>query len=673
MVMYLNKVGYFNSGVAHVEIPKRNKKVHSDYLVTPSIPYRLKEVTYAIDDTLIAGFISGSKTEQHLLAGDIFNAFKLDDERDRITEILQNNGYYYFNRDFIYFEVDSAMGTRQMNVTVKIRPNRVNSPDNPLEVISRPHLRYFINNIYIKPAFDPTKPAGLEFDTLKYSVRPGKSSVRFNDYYILHQGEIKVRPSTISQSVFIKPGDPYRTTDVKKTRARINELGLFSYNNIRFKEVIAPDTAGFGLLDCNIDLSRRKLHSFTVETEATNSGGRPGIGLNFTYQNSNIFGGAEILRLKARIALEAQKIFGGDDEYSESTPFFNTIETGFQVAVDFPRFLIPIRQERFPKYFRPKTTVSVAFGYEDRPEYVRWVTNFLFGYDWKESDLKRHQVFPFDWSLTNVTLSPDFQEQIDNEPNDRIKNQYTDNLIMGPRYSFTYNTQDIRKIQNFFYFRGNIQTAGNLLQLGYTLTDPPKDSLGNYQVWGIAYAQFFKIDGDFRLFNVIARNTSLAYRFFLGIGVPYGNSSVLPLETGFYAGGANDMRGWPYRLLGPGAYSNPEDNYDKMGDLQLEANIEYRFPIYNFIKSAIFADIGNIWILEESDAYPGGDFKFDRFYKEFAIDVGLGLRLDFNFFILRVDAAIPLRNPAQPRDARWVMDDWQFKDIIVNFGIGYPF
>jgi outer membrane protein assembly factor BamA len=301
------------------------------------------------------------------------------------------------------------------------------------------------------------------------------------------------------------------------------------------------------------------------------------------------------------------------------------------------------------------------------------VINLSFGYDWKESEQKRHQLSIVDWNLVNVTLSPEFQQQIDEETNDRIKAQYSDNIIMGMKYSFTYNTQDIRKIENFFFFKGNLNPVGNLLQLGYWLTDPPKDSLGQYTMWGIAYAQFFKIDGDFRLFNVISRNTSLAYRFFTGVGIPYGNSSILPLETGYYAGGANDMRGWPFRLLGPGSYSNPEDDFDKMGDIQLEFNIEYRFPVYQFIKSAIFADIGNIWILEDQEGYPGGEFQFNRFYKEFAIDIGLGLRLDFNFFILRVDAAIPLRDPAQPENDRWVLNNWQFSDFILNFGIGYPF
>jgi outer membrane protein assembly factor BamA len=673
MELYLNKVGYFYSHVSFDTKNRKKKKVEVNYMVTPSVPYRLKTVEFAIEDSVISQFIRKSKTETKILSGSVYNAFKLDDERERIIGILQNNGYYYFNRDFVFFEIDSAKGDHEMNLKVKIKPNMVASSVEPWKIIPKPHLRYFIRNIYIRPNFEPMAPAGIQPDTLMFTINYKDITKKPSDYYILHQNTDKIHPRTIIQSVFIKPGDPFCQDDIKKTRSRITELGVFSYSNIHFTEVMASDTAFSGLLDCNIELSKRKLHSFTVETEVTNSGGRPGIGLNFTYQNSNIFRGSETLRLKARGALEAQKIFGNDASYSSSIPFFNTVETGVEVSIIFPRFLIPVRQERFPKYFRPKTTTSLGFGYENRPEYERLLTNLSFGYDWRASEIKRHQVFPFDWSIINVKLSPEFEQQLEAEPNDRVKSQYTDNLIMAGRYTFTYNTQDIRKIQNFFYFRGNLETAGNLLNFGSKVFNANVDSLGEYILFGIPFAQYVKIDGDFRFFNVITRNNSIAYRFFMGVGYAYGNAQYLPMEKGFYGGGANGMRGWPYRLLGPGSYNDPEDNFDRMGDIQLEGNLELRFPVYSFFKSALFADIGNIWLLKDSDSYPGGKFSLDRFYKEFAIDVGLGLRFDFNFFIMRIDFAIPLRDPSQPENERWVINKWQFSDFIINFGIGYPF
>jgi outer membrane protein assembly factor BamA len=673
MELYLNKVGYFYSDVSFKTKHLRKKKVHVNYLVAPSVPYRLSKVDYDIEDSLMLGFIKKSRTEVKILPGNIYNAFSLDDERDRITGILNNNGYYYFNRDFIFYEVDSALGSRQMNLKVKVKPNLEASVEEPWKVISLAHKRYFIRNIYIRPNFDPLALPGTTADTVKFTRNYKDRRSPKGDYYILNLPGDNIHPRTVIQSVFINPGDPYRITDINKTRSRVAELGVFGYSTIRFMPVETADSSMAGWLDCSIDLSKRKLHSFTVETEATNSGGRPGIGLNFTYSNSNIFRGAETLRIKARGGLEAQKIFGNDAEYAEGTPFFNTIETGLEMSIIFPRFLIPVKQERFPRYFRPKTTTSLGVAFEDRPEYERWLTNMSFGYDWKESERKRHQIFPFDWSLVNVNLSPEFEQELEDEPNDLIKNQYTDNLIMATRYTFTYNTQDIRKLQNFFYFRGSFETAGNLLNLGSSLANTRTDSLGQYILFGIPFAQYVKLDGDFRFFNVITRNNSVAYRLFVGTGIPYGNASLLPLEKGFYGGGANGMRGWPYRLLGPGSYQNAEDKFDRMGDIQLEANIELRFPVYSFIKSALFADIGNIWLLKEAESYPGGDFRFDRFYKELAVDVGIGIRLDFNFFIMRVDFAIPLRDPSYPENERWVLNKWQFSDVIINFGIGYPF
>jgi outer membrane protein assembly factor BamA len=673
MELYLNKVGYFYSDVKFEKKEARNKRVKVTYIVSPTVPYRLKTVDYAIDDSLILKFIREDKSECKITPGSVYNAFNLDDERDRITGILQNNGYYYFNRDYIYFEIDSTIATHEMQLKVRVKPNMVASESEPWKIVSEPHKRYFIRDVYIRPNFDPLVPAGIEPDTLLYSYSGTSVHKLAGDYFIIYQANDHIHPKTVIQSVFIKPGDAFRQEDIRRTRARISELGVFGYSNIRYKQVSIPDTAKTGLLDCNIDLSKRKLHSFTVETEVTNSGGRPGVGLNFTYSNSNIFRGSETFNLKAKGALEAQKIFGNDASYNSSTPFFNTIETGLEANIVFPRFLIPVSQDKFPKYFKPKTTLSVGIGFEDRPEYERWLTNFSFGYDWKESERKRHQITPFDWSIVNVTLSPEFEQELADEPNNRIKNQYTDNLITALRYSFTYNTQDIRKLKNFFFFRGNAETAGNVLNLSCNALGTNTDSLGHYILFGVPFTQYIKLDGDFRFFNVITRNNSVAYRFFMGAGIPYGNAELLPLEKGFYGGGANGMRGWPYRLLGPGSYNNPEDNFDRMGDVQLEANIEFRFPVYSFIKSAFFTDIGNIWLLKDASDYPGGEFSFDRFYKEFAIDVGLGLRLDFNFFIMRVDFAIPLRDPSYAENDRWMFDKWQWKDFIINFGIGYPF
>jgi outer membrane protein assembly factor BamA len=301
------------------------------------------------------------------------------------------------------------------------------------------------------------------------------------------------------------------------------------------------------------------------------------------------------------------------------------------------------------------------------------VTNVSFGYDWRQSETISHQLFPIDINFVDIIPSPEFEEELEKEPNDRIRNQYTDHLIVALNYSFVYNNQKLSRFQNFFYYRGNLEPAGNLLQLFYSLFGTKKDTTDYYTILGIRYSQYFRTDHDLRYFYFLDKSNSLAMRFYFGIGIPYGNEVVLPLEKGFYGGGANGIRAWALRLLGPGSYNNPDDFFDRSGDLHLEANLEYRFTIYKFFKGAAFADVGNVWLLKENESYPGGEFKFNSFAREIAIGTGLGARFDFDFFVFRLDFAAKTRDPSFPAGQRWVIKDLQFRDIIVNFAIGYPF
>ncbi len=672
---YLAKIGYFNS---HVEFEPKfhgRKRVKVIYTLDPAKPYKLRQIALDVPDSTLKRYMLIDQDLSLISKGKIFNAFDLEDERARLSELLQNNGYYYFDKTFIYYEVDSALNSHQMDITIKVKPGpNVNSGDSS-RVTNLLHRRYFINDIYINTDYTIQDANKAPSDTLKLGVKKTKKDTAENFYYILYNGRLRIHPIVLTQSVFMKSGDPYRFIDVRKTKARIGELGFFGYTNIRFKEVNVADSADEnGRLNCLIDLSTRKLQSSTIELEGTNTGGRPGIGANYTYQNNNIFRGSEIFRLRAHFAMEAQKsLIGKTDGGNNALSFFNTKELGLEASIDFPKFLVPFKPQRFPKYFHPKSNLRLGVGFETRPEYKRMIYTLLFGYDWKESDTKRHLLYPIDINIVDVSLDPKFKNIIDNEPNDRIRNQYTNHLIMGLRYSFIFNNQNIRKLKNFIYFRANFEAAGNLMQLLNVTFNGTKDTAGYYKFINIRYSQYVRSDVDFRFYNVITRNTTLVYRFYGGLGIPYGNANVLPLEKGFYAGGANGMRAWLFRLLGPGAYSDGANNFDRMGDMQLEGNIEYRFPVYKFFKGAFFLDAGNIWLLNENSSYPGGKFNPKNFYKEIAIDGGFGFRFDFNFFILRIDAAVPLRDPSKSENARWVISKLHPSNILFNFGIGYPF
>jgi outer membrane protein assembly factor BamA len=561
-------------------------------------------------------------------------------------------------------------------VTLVIENNLVASPTEPGKLIEVKHSRYFINRVFINPNYDPVFSRRMQFDTLRQEVHQLQKDSPADYYYFLHQGKIKVNPKTITQSIFIEDNEPYSLKDVQQTYRRLGGISAFDYKSIQFTEV-QRDTMIFDSTDkflrCNINLSRSQLMSYTLEAEGTNRGGDLGMGASLTYLNKNIFRGGELLRIKLKGGLEAQKL-SGEESQEKNFLFFNTWETGLEASILFPKFMIFIRQEKFPKYFRPFTTFSTGINFQQRPQYFRGIATVTYGYSWSESDFKEHQLNPIEVSLVKVNPTDEFANELEELQDERLKNQYSDHLTLGLRYTFTFNNQDIRKLKNFIFLRANLETSGNLLYAIDNMVDAPKNDEGTYTLFNIKYSQYIKNDYDFRYYFVFNRVNMLVLRSMLGIGVPYGNTPrTLPFEQGFYLGGANSLRGWRFRSVGPGSYSAESDYVDKMGEIMLEGNIEYRFPIYKSFKGAVFSDIGNVWLMKPDSVFPGGNFEFKNFLSELAINAGLGLRFDFSFFVFRIDAAIRWRDPALPPDERWVIGDPKLRDVVWNFGIGYPF
>lgn len=337
-----------------------------------------------------------------------------------------------------------------------------------------------------------------------------------------------------------------------------------------------------------------------------------------------------------------------------------------------PKFLAPINEEVFSRYFRPKTLISVGYNLQDRIEYDRIISNITFGYEWSQSKFINQILYPIDINLVKVSTTPEFDSILAGE-SERYRTQYTDHLILGLRYSYIYNNQELNKIKDFYYFRINFESAGNLLNLFVGATGQTENSEGYETAFGIRYAQYAKSNFDFRYYFVLDKKHSVAIRSFTGVAIPYGNSIDIPFEKGYFGGGANGMRAWPLRYLGPGAYQDIQQ-IERVGDIMIEGNIEYRFPIYKIFTGGLFYDVGNIWLLKENETFPGGEFNFDNFIGQLAMDVGVGIRLDFNYFIFRVDVAQKLRDPARAVADRWVIGsggDWF--EVAWNLGIGYPF
>lgn len=672
MGLYLNNIGYFNSTVTDSIIFKK-KKARVIYQVKTTKPYTIKSLNWSISDTQLARFVYLDSSKCQVKRNANYNAYTLDGERTRITTTLLNQGYYRFTSNYIIFQVDSSLNSRQMDITIEILNPVVPSLQDFGMMIESTHKRYKINKVYILPQFDYQKQDTIACDTVAKTYEApykGKKSVT---YYFLYHDKAKIHQRTIAQNVLIEPESWYNHKDVDQTYSRLSGLQNFKLINIDFSDVKVGkdhlDSYPFQL-DTQIKLAKASSQSLSWSTDGTNSAGALGIAANIGYMNRNIFRGAQILKITLSASTQMQA--GGGEG-----GLFNTIEFGANGSLTFPQFLIPIKQEKLPKSFKPKTTLGLGYNFQQKrdPDYTRHILNTSFGYTWIQNPTLSHTLNPIEILLVKVFPSPEFSAKLDSLQDVRFKNQYTDHLIAGLKYTLTFSNQSTTKRKNFFYIRSNFETSGNLLYAVDEIVNAPKNDQGEFTLFNIQYSQFIRPDLDFRFYNQLGKGYSMNYRFYGGIGFSYGNSTVLPFEKAFLAGGANDMRGWRMGDLGPGSFHNDtlSQNFGQLGDMQLQLQAEFRFPIYSFFKGALFTDIGNVWLLNPSPDLPGGTFYFNSFLSQLGVDIGIGFRLDFDFFIFRVDPAIPIRVPSMEGSNKWYFSKLQLKDIIWNFGIGYPF
>lgn len=657
---YLNDVGYFNSAIS-TEIKNKRGISKVYYGIYPARPYIIDSVSYKITDSVIYNYVKEIEETLPIKKGEIYNAFNFDDERDQITEHLKNNGYFYFTKDYIFMEVDTNFNDKKANVNIRI--DNVIDPETQKYVN---HKQYTINNIYIYPK--GVLQNNVNGDTTQYTFEINKHLGNETFHFIYNENP-KIRFKTFDNIIQLHTGNLYNSHQVTQTYKALNNLKIYNHNNIDF-EPVESDNDSINLLNCNIILNRAKVNYYSLQLEGTNSSGDLGILGSFTYRNKNIFRGAEIFNISLRAGTQAQSVLVDDEG---NTSLFNTKEFGIDASIFFPKFLSPIKLKNFAKEYQPRTTLTVGYNLQARPIYTRQITLLTFGYNWMKNKYEQHIFTPLTLNSVKVDPTPSFQEILEKETNQRIKNQYTSHLIFGFDYTYIFNNQNVRFIKDFFYFKANLQSSGNLLS-AFNNTSAIKTVDNYHEILGIRYAQYVRFAFDFRYFKYVKGENQIATRLMVGAGIPYGNSTDMPFEKSFYAGGSNGMRGWQFRELGPGTFNNPDNlNIERIGDIQLEFNLEYRFPIYSFIKGAVFTDIGNIWTMRENETFKGGQFKFNTFYKQLAADAGIGLRFDFSFFLFRLDAAAPMVNPAYPEGERWRISKLRFSDFILNFGIGYPF
>lgn len=655
IALYLGNTGYPNSKVKSSVQAKRHKAVVT-YTVTPSRPYRISKIDYIIDDSVMANYIMLFEKDFPVAVGDIYNAYTLNDQRELITERLKNVGYYFFTRDNIHYDADSCFKNHTMEITMRVTNNKISS------------RKYLINDINIFPNFSLSRMNDKPSDTITLVTEVGRRKMK-NELHFYYFGKPKVRPQTITQSINLLQRAPYRQQNVSLTYNGLSNFQIFSNPNIEFDTV--PNDSLY-LLDCRITMQQNDTHSFTVQAEGTNSDGDLGIKGSLSFTNRNIFHGAEVFQLNLKAGLEAQTI--NMEMTSESV--FNTKEIGISGSLLFPRFISPIPFRDFARDYQPTTSITLGLNTQVRYYYSRYIATASYSYDWKNFKRYRHTFTPIYLNTVKISnMKPAFEELLSQEHNQRKKDQYTSHLLLGAKYSFVMNTQDLQNQNSFIYFRTDIETSGNLISL-FNNTKFITESHGNHELFGIRYAQYVRSSFDFRQHVNLKEDHWFVFREFLGLGIPYGNSKDLPFERSFYAGGTSSLRGWNYRGVGPGGCVPNEQDIEKIGDLQLEANFEYRFPIYNIVNGAFFVDAGNVWTYWPNEDLPGSEFKFNQFYKQIALDAGFGIRLDLSFLIVRIDLARALRNPYQNVNGhywRFDYDETYENSWRLVAGIGYPF
>lgn len=668
---YLFSKGYFYSKVTDsVEYNKRKKKAKVIYNLFPGKQYFIQNVKYNIPEEELSYYIFGDTAHCKIKPGAPFDATVMQQERDRITADLLNNGYYYFEPDYIYFDIDSGKVDQKVDVTISTKkfPTFANAQKDSITYTNHP--RYYINNIYILT------------ENLRGSYKDEyfKDTIRFEDFMFLNNNPLHYKKAVITHNIEFFKGQVFQKSLAEKTYKRLLNLGVFRTVLIQF----VKNPSYNDQLECYIICQPIVKQAVNIETEGTNTSGNLGVDGSILYQNRNLLRGAELFELSLNGAIIAQKQFSDNKETDltnvQST--FNTIQFGPSIKFSVPRVVFPFSIFPFKKDAFPRTFINTSLNYQSRPEFNRTITTVNYGFTFKTNKLKvKHDLIPAEVYMVNAKLTTNFRNDLLNINDFFLLNSFQDHITTLSKYTITYNNQQIsngvntsRKAVSFIKF--SAASSGNILRGLFDATNQPKDTLGRYLILNTPFAQFVKFDVDYRLYIPIRKKSRLVYRSAIGIGKPLKNLNVLPYEQSYFSGGPNSVRAWRARTLGPGGYDQPENitaKYDKIGDLLIEGNFEYRFHVFRSFYGAAFVDVGNIWLLNKNASKPDGNFAFDRFYKEFGMGAGLGIRWDLNFFVLRLDAAAPLADPSYPEGDRWILDQRPLRRTTLNFGIGYPF
>ena len=623
----LQNMGYLRASV-DVYNKIKGKKLVTTYLLHPRQPYFINKVDYDIRDSAIAVVLNlADSTRRGLKSGMMFNVANLDNERSRISKYLTNRGYYRFNKDFISYRADSVPGSPLINLTLVLDKYRSGEETN------LPHQVYTIGDVNFR------------------SGNPNDSV-------------IPLRQSVLASNTFLESGALYASNDLQTTYNHFGRLGAVRYTNISFHEhEFEP------VLDCDILVSTNKPSTISFQPEGTNTSGDLGAAVSLTYQNRNIFHGSENLSVVLRGAYEAIR---GLEGYSNT----NFQEYSVETSLSFPRFIAPLLSTSFRRRVNASSEVSLLYDLQNRPEFMRRVFSVVWRYKWNDQNHHdRYQVDLLDLNYISMPwISDTFKaEYLDNTDsrNSILRYNYENLFIMKLGFGYTYNN-------GRYAIKVSAESAGNLLNLASHMFHFHKNSEEQYTFLDIAYAQYLRGIFDYTRNFVFDYHNQLVFHFGFGIAYPYGNSTILPFEKRFFSGGANSVRGWSVRSLGPGKFIGRDGRIDfinQTGDMKLDLNLEYRASLFWKFGGALFIDAGNIWTLRDYEDQPGGQFKISEFWQQIAVSYGLGLRLNFDYFVVRFDMGMKAVNPAyeDEKDHFPILHPRLSRDFAFHFAVGLPF
>jgi len=702
---YYYSKGWFNNEVNYEIVKDSNKRAQVLYKVTKKQPYILDSIVPVISSAAIDSLYETFNSVSLLKQGEQYDEQNFEKERGRINTYLRNAGFYYFGQDYISFETDTINTNHKINTDLKISNRSIRGEDSST---TTPFKIYKIKEVNI-----------FTDDNFENQFKTISDTTKYKDFNLYSKDKLRFRPKALTDAVFINKGDTYSDLARSRTSRYLNDLQMFRYPRIEYLENEADTT-----LTANIYLEPKKKYSLSFDPEVNQSNIQT-LGLAFStgLKIRNVFRGAETLELTAVTAIGASK-----ESSNSEDAFFDINEFGGNIRLTIPRLFTPFNTDKIiPKYMSPNTTINLSATSQQNIGLDKQTSSGVLGYNWFPSKtvtntlnlfnvqfvknlnpsnyfgvytssfdrlntiardinyidfdefLKEDPPDPFapadlfiDDVLTgNTVLVPEDENYIDVNNIEERKVRLTENNLIFST-SFAYKKDKRKNIfdNDFSVFKWRVEFAGNLLSNLSNVFGSPKNELGNYEIFGVAFSQYFKTEIDYIKYFDLGRKNVFAFRTYAGIAIPYGNSNSIPFAKSFFAGGPNDNRAWTAYNLGPGS-SKTSDEFNE-ANFKIHLSVEQRFNLFGDLRGAFFVDAGNIWntldnVTDEAATFTG----FDSL-KNIAVGSGFGLRYDFSFFVLRFDVGFKTYDPAKDYGNRW-FKDYNFKNAVYNIGINYPF